>query len=184
MVRRALVGVQPKPDRARTPTPTEHIHATRVHVPGNVRSGTELLGGRLAVVVRTTPGRNRGALSLEDGITIAEAADIALDRRLPLVMVISSSGADINGGIAAMHGWGVSSAGVARCSGIVPVLAAVTGPAISGPALMLGLVDIVAMTPDAFAFVSGPDMVLEFTGIGIERSGARWSMRPRPACAL
>jgi propionyl-CoA carboxylase beta chain len=35
---------------------------------------------------------------------------------------------------------------------------------------MLGLADIVAMTPDAFAFVSGPDMVLEFTGVGIERS--------------
>jgi acetyl-CoA carboxylase carboxyltransferase component len=146
------------------------IHSTRVHVPGNVRSGTELLGDRLAVVVRSKAGRNRGAISHEDGVTIAEAADIALDRRVPLVLVIASSGADVTGGIAAMHGWGLSAAGLARCSGIVPVFAAVTGPAISGTALMLGLADVVAMTPDAFAFVSGPDMVRDFTGIDIERS--------------
>jgi acetyl-CoA carboxylase carboxyltransferase component len=145
------------------------IHGTRVHVPGNVRSGTERVGGRLAVVVRSTPGRNRGALSHDDGVTIAEAADTALDRRLPLVLVVASSGADVTGGIAAMHGWGLAAAGMARCSGIVPVLAAVTGPAISGTALMLGLADVVAMTPEAFAFVSGPDMVRDFTGIGIER---------------
>lgn len=146
------------------------MDGTRVHVPGNVRSGTELLGNRPAVVVRSTPGRNRGALSHEDGLTIAEAARTALERRLPLVLVVSSSGADVTDGIAAMHGWGVAAAGLARCSGIVPVLACVTGPAISGTALMLGLVDVVAMTPEAFAFVSGPDMVLEFTGIRIERS--------------
>ncbi len=35
---------------------------------------------------------------------------------------------------------------------------------------MLGLADVVAMTPEAFAFVSGPDMVLEFTGISLERA--------------
>jgi acetyl-CoA carboxylase carboxyltransferase component len=134
-----------------------------------VRSGTELVGDRLAVVVRSTPGRNRGALAYEDGMTIAEAARTALERRLPLVLVLASSGADVVDGINAMHGWGAAAAGMARCSGIVPVLAAVTGPAISGIALMLGLADVVTMTPEAFAFVSGPDMVLEFTGIPLER---------------
>lgn len=146
------------------------FHGTRVHVPGNVRSGTELIGDRLAVVVRSTPGRNRGALDHDDGVTIEEAALTALHRKLPFVLVVSSSGADVTGGIAAMHGWGRAAAGMAKCSGIVPVLAAVTGPAISGTALMLGLADVVAMTPEAFAFVSGPDMVMDFTGIRIERS--------------
>ena len=112
-------------------------------------------------------------------MTIAEAARTALDSRLPLVLVVSSSGADVTDGIAAMHGWGVAAAGLARCSGIVPVLAAVTGPAISGTALMLGLADVVAMTPDAFAFVSGPDMVLEFTGIRLEQVRARWNRGAR-----
>jgi acetyl-CoA carboxylase carboxyltransferase component len=181
VVRRATSGTLARPNRerksgqSRLPGSREGIpekptvDGARVHVPGNVRSGTELLGGRLAVVVRSTPGRNRGALGYEDGVTIAEAARTALDRRLPLVLVLASSGADVVNGIDAMHGWGVAAAGMARCSGIVPVLAAVTGPAISGIALMLGLADVVAMTPEAFAFVSGPDMVLEFTGIELER---------------
>ena len=34
-----------------------------------------------------------------------------------------------------------------------------TGPAVSGPALLLGLADHVVMTADAYAFVSGPRMV-------------------------
>lgn len=181
MVRRTAVGTLTPPNgtrksgQSRLPgslegTPEKPtVHGARVHVPGNIRSGTELVGDRLAVVVRSTPGRNRGALSYEDGMTIAEAARTALERRLPLVLVLASSGADVADGISAMHGWGAAAAGMARCSGIVPVLAAVTGPAISGIALMLGLADVVAMTPEAFAFVSGPDMVLEFTGIPLER---------------
>jgi acetyl-CoA carboxylase carboxyltransferase component len=180
VVRRATAGVLAPANRIGTfghsgtagtldEAETFTANGPRVHVPGNIRFGTELLGSRPAVVVRSSPGRNRGALSYDDGITIAEAARTALDSRLPLVLVIASSGADVTGGIAAMHGWGVASAGLARCSGVVPILAVVTGPAISGPALMLGLADVVAMTPDAFAFVSGPDMVLEFTGIGVGR---------------
>ena len=43
----------------------------------------------------------------------------------------------------------------------------VTGPAVSGPALLLGLADIVIMTSDAYAFVSGPHMVRQFTGVPI-----------------
>jgi acetyl-CoA carboxylase carboxyltransferase component len=36
--------------------------------------------------------------------------------------------------------------------------------------LLLGLADLVLMTGDAFAYVSGPDSVVEFTGITVERS--------------
>ena len=40
-----------------------------------------------------------------------------------------------------------------------------TGACVSGPALALGLFDIVVMTDDAFAYVTGPDSVAEFTGV-------------------
>jgi acetyl-CoA carboxylase carboxyltransferase component len=49
----------------------------------------------------------------------------------------------------------------------VPVIAAATGPVVSGPALLLGLADLVVMSSEAVAFVSGPQMVAEFTGIQI-----------------
>ena len=49
----------------------------------------------------------------------------------------------------------------------MPVIAAATGPVVSGPALLLGLSDLVVMSSEAVAFVSGPQMVAEFTGIDI-----------------
>jgi acetyl-CoA carboxylase carboxyltransferase component len=44
----------------------------------------------------------------------------------------------------------------------------VDGPAVSGPALLLGIADHVVMTDEAYAFVSGPTMVAEFTGVVID----------------
>ena len=70
--------------------------------------------------------------------------------------------------MAALHGWGRAARALADCSGIVPVIMAVTGPAVSGPALLLGLADHVVMTEDAYAFVSGPAMVAEFTGVDVD----------------
>ena len=141
--------------------------AVRAHVPGTVRAGVEDLAGRAVVSARSVSGHHRGALAGTDGATIAAAARLALDLRLPLVIVMASSGSDVNDGIDALHGWGQAAAAVVACSGIVPVLAAVVGPAISGPALLLGLADVTTMTPNAFAFLSGPDAVEGFTGIRV-----------------
>ena len=84
--------------------------------------------------------------------------------RLPLVGRIASSGADILAGVSATYGWGKAARAIVRCSGIVPVILTVDGPAVSGPALFLGLADVVVMTETSYAFVSGPHMVREFTG--------------------
>ena len=55
---------------------------------------------------------------------------------------------------------------LAACSGVVPVLCVVhRSRPMSGPALMLGIADVVVMTREAFGFVSGPGMVAEFTGV-------------------
>jgi acetyl-CoA carboxylase carboxyltransferase component len=142
-------------------------------VTGTVRAGIEDLGGRPAMVVRSVSTLRRGALSMEDGETIRVAAASALTYRVPVVLVLASSGADVSDGVASLHGWGRAARALAQCSGVVPVVVVVTGPAISGPALILGLADLVVMTSDAFAFVSGPAMVEEFTGvrIGIHQLG-------------
>src|SRR5262249_20625907 len=44
----------------------------------------------------------------------------------------------------------------------------VIGPCVSGPALLLGMADVVVMTEDAFAYVSGPDTVRAFTGVAVD----------------
>ena len=142
--------------------------AIRAGTRGCVTARVDDIGGRPAVVVEIDPTDRKGALSSDDGESIAIAAHIALAERMPLVGYIASSGADIVEGMAALHGWGLAARAIADCSGIVPVVLAVTGPAVSGPALLLGLADLVVMTADAYAFVSGPTMVTEFTGVRID----------------
>jgi acetyl-CoA carboxylase carboxyltransferase component len=132
-----------------------------------VRAEVSDLDGRSVVLVRCDASVHRGALSSTASETLAEAARVALHERLPLVGVLASSGADIVEGMAALHGWGAAARSLCDCSGVVPVLFAVTGPAVSGPALLLGLADHVVMTEDAYAFVSGPTMVAEFTGVRV-----------------
>jgi acetyl-CoA carboxylase carboxyltransferase component len=139
----------------------------RAGVPGAVAAAQEDIGGRPAIVVRIDPSDRSGALSSADGDTIAAAAAMALEAHIPLVTYLASSGADVGEGIAALHGWGLAARAMVRCSGVVPTIIAVTGPAVSGPALLLGLADLVIMTTDAYAFVSGPHMVRQFTGVPI-----------------
>ena len=73
-----------------------------------------------------------------------------------------------------------AAAAIAACSGVVPVLMAATGPVVSGPALLLGLADLVVMNSEAVAFVSGPQMVAEFTGVevGLHELGGVSHARP------
>ncbi len=133
-------------------------------VPGSVSAAIADLAGRSVVLVQVDPSTRRGALDADAGATLALAADAALDAHLPLVGVVASSGADVHAGVAALHGWGTAARSFARCSGVVPILIAVTGPTISGPALLLGMADVVVMTEAASAYVVGPPAVASFTG--------------------
>ena len=103
------------------------------------------------------------------------------------MLVLASSGADVSEGMDSLHGWGQAARAMGGCSGTVPVIVVVTGPAISGPALLLGIADVVLMTSDAFAFVSGPAMVQEFTGVRIgihQLGGAAMHARSSGLCAI
>jgi acetyl-CoA carboxylase carboxyltransferase component len=139
----------------------------RTRAPGAAKAAVGQIGGRPCVVVNIDASVRRGALTASASETVVAAAHTALDERLPLVGFLGSSGADILEGIAALHGWGRAAKAIADCSGIVPLILVVTGPAVSGPALLIGLADHVVMTQEAYAFVSGPAMVAEFTGVRI-----------------
>ena len=139
--------------------------ALRSKVPGTVRALVRDLDGRDVVWVEVDASDRRGALSSDSSATIEHAARTAWEERLPLVCVMRSSGADIVEGIAALHGWGRAARALTDCSGVVPTIFIVDGPAVSGPALLIGLADHVVMTEAAYAFVSGPTMVAEFTGV-------------------
>ncbi|HET9691560.1 MAG TPA: carboxyl transferase domain-containing protein [Acidimicrobiales bacterium] len=150
------------------PTGVSPWVALRHGVPGSTVAAVEALpSGRRAVVVRTDPAHRMGALGPADSATVAAAARFALAQRVPLVVVLASAGADIDEGVASLHAWGEAAAAVARCSGIVPIVVVVTGLALSGPALVLGMADVVVMTDAATAYVSGPAAVASLTGMQV-----------------
>ena len=106
-------------------------------------------------------------LDAASGQQLEAGIALALDQRLPVVISMSTTGTDIEEGMAALTGWGRVASRLTACSGVVPTIMIVDGPAVSGPALLLGVADFTIMTERSSAFVNGPVMVEQFTGIDI-----------------
>ena len=132
-----------------------------------VRTGALSIDGRPVVTAQVQDVERGRAMTGEAVAALAGAADVALERRLPLVVVLPSAGLDLNAGVSALDGWGQVARALVRCSGSVPVVAVVSGPVLSGPALMLGMADAVVMTARSLSYVSGPAAVAEVTGLTI-----------------
>ena len=126
------------------------------------------IDGRTVAEFELRGGKHRGAIGPPEGRTITGIARLAVELGVPLVGTIASSGADVAEGMPSLHAWGEIARAMADASGAVPTVLVVVGPCISGPALLLGLADLVVMTEDAFAYVTGPDTVRSFTGIDVD----------------
>ncbi len=116
-------------------------------------------------------GKHVGAIGPPEGTTIEQTIRAAIATGVPVVGTIASSGADVVEGVASLHAWGRVAKAMTDASGVVPTVLVVVGPCVSGPALLLGLADVVIMTDEAFAYVSGPDTVRAFTGISVDHRG-------------
>jgi acetyl-CoA carboxylase carboxyltransferase component len=138
-------------------------------VPGPISARVRLLGDRRVSWLEFDAVDPAAPLTQQMTFTMEVAAVTAFEERIPLVFVINSAGANIGEGIAPLHGWGRVARALTRCSGVVPMFAILDGPAVSGPALLLGLMDFVIATERAYAFVNGPVMVRQFTGIDISK---------------
>ena len=124
--------------------------------------------GRPVSTFRIAGGPHVGAIGPAEGAVLERAVHQAVSLGIPVVGTIASSGADVREGVASLHAWGRVARALARASGTVPTVLVVTGPCVSGPALLLGVADLVVMTDEAFAYVSGPDTVRAFTGIAVD----------------
>ncbi len=139
----------------------------RSHSSDNASATITDLDGRSVMLVKVGDGPNRGALTPNDAALLEEAFRSAREQRLPIVTLLSTSGVSVDHGIETVAGWGRAARQLVKCSGIVPILFAACGPVLSGPSLMLGIADITVFTEDAYAFVSGPQMVQSFTGVPV-----------------
>jgi acetyl-CoA carboxylase carboxyltransferase component len=119
---------------------------------------------------RVAGGKHHGAIGVQGSATVEQAVQLAGKLQIPLVGEFDTSGAELHDGVAALHAWGRLARALVSLSGSVPTMLAVTGACVSGPALALGLFDHVVMTEDAFAYVTGPDSVEQFTGMRVSHT--------------
>jgi acetyl-CoA carboxylase carboxyltransferase component len=147
------------------------VTTTPVHAYADAAASASVreVDGRMVMWFRIAGGNHHGAIGVQGGATVERAVRLAGELQIPLVGELDTSGAELREHVASLHAWGRLAREVARISGTVPTLLAVTGACVSGPALALGLFDVIVMTEDAFAYVSGPEMVTEFTGVHVTR---------------
>jgi acetyl-CoA carboxylase carboxyltransferase component len=148
------------------------VTSTPLHAWADAAASAEIteIGGRRVVAFRVEGGKHHGAIGVNGSATVERAVRLAGELQLPLVGELDTSGAELRDGVAALHAWGRLARALVQVSGVVPTLLAVTGACVSGPALALGLFDHVVMTEDAFAYVTGPDSVEDFTGVRVSRA--------------
>ena len=148
------------------PRPSAPIAARRSEA---ASAGLTEINGRSVVEFDIRGGKHVGAIGPPEGRTLAGAIRHAIATGVPVCGTIASSGADVAEGISSLHARGEVARAMADASGVVPIVLLVVGPCVSGPALLLGLADIVVMTEDSFAYVTGPDTIASFTGIVVDK---------------
>lgn len=121
------------------------------------------LNGRSVIVSNLSYGPT-SALSAQDGQALAKAVVNAKDKRIPFIAILSTSGDEPSVGSETGFTWAEVAKELANASGIIPIIFGVSGPVVSGVALLLGLSDINIFTTSAYAFISGPKIVETFTG--------------------
>ncbi|HKJ56339.1 MAG TPA: carboxyl transferase domain-containing protein, partial [Nitriliruptoraceae bacterium] len=119
------------------------------------------------VVVANDSGINAGAMDAVGQRKFERAQQIALDNRLPLVMLVESAGADLLG--YRVENWSDGGRIFARLAHLsaagIPVITVLHGSATAGGAYLPGLSDTVIGVRDrGHAFLAGPPLLAAATG--------------------
>jgi acetyl-CoA carboxylase beta subunit len=88
--------------------------------PSDVRVTIRDLDGRQVVWAEFDTDDQPTPLTSTSSEQFVIAANAARSQHLPLVLVLATSGADINEGVQALHAWGRVAAALSGCSGVVP----------------------------------------------------------------
>ncbi len=125
--------------------------------------------GRRRLLVRIADHANE-AITTADAELITAGARDALQHGIPFVCEFRANGPAAEEELAVTFAVGNAARTLTSCSGRIPLIAILDGDAVAGPSLLLGLFDIVIVIDGSHAFVSGPAMVNEFTGVDLTRT--------------
>ncbi len=109
----------------------------------------------------------RGAPSTDQAASadvMARTIRAGVEAGVPVVGVLAQAGLGTGSGLDALCGWGVVAQALTAASGQVPTILVLDGPCLGGPALLLGLVDVMVMTARGQAFVNAPATSARITG--------------------
>jgi acetyl-CoA carboxylase carboxyltransferase component len=121
--------------------------------------GSGRIGGRAVVVAGEDFTVQAGTISQAGNSKRFRIAELALDDRVPLVMLLEGAGYRADGKGHARTPTDLIAQ--ARCSGRVPVVSAVLGPSAGHGALVAPMSDFTVMTRGASIFTAGPPVVYE-----------------------
>ena len=129
-----------------------------------VVAGSGLVDGRPVLCYAEDATFLGGSLGAAHAASIVELLRLAERGRRPVVGFVSSAGARLQEGLAALGGYGEIFAAMTRLSGVVPQISIVSGTSAGGGAYAPALGDVVVMTREASMFLTGPGVVREVTG--------------------
>ena len=109
-----------------------------------------------------------GSLGERHADTIVRVLGIAERAQVPVVGFVSSGGARMQEGTAALAGYGRIFRRTVALTGVVPQISVVSGLSAGGGAYSPALTDLILMTEDAAMFLTGPGVVREALGEDID----------------
>jgi len=112
-----------------------------------------------------------GSLGERHADTIVRVLQTAGRARIPVVGFVSSGGARMQEGTAALAGYGRIFRETVALTGVVPQISIVSGASAGGGAYSPALTDLIVMTEDAAMFLTGPGVVREALGEEIDAAG-------------
>jgi acetyl-CoA carboxylase carboxyltransferase component len=129
-----------------------------------VLAGAGLIDGRPVFCYAQDRTYAGGSLGEQHANTIVRVLELADKARAPVVGFVSSGGARMQEGVAALGGYGRIFHRIVKLSGRVPQVSIVTGLSAGGGAYSPALTDWVVMTEQSSMFLTGPGVVREALG--------------------
>jgi acetyl-CoA carboxylase carboxyltransferase component len=129
-----------------------------------VLGGAGLIDGRPVFCYAQDASFAGGSLGEAHANTIVRVLELADRARAPVVGFVSSGGARMQEGVAALGGYGRVFHRIVSLSGRVPQISVITGLSAGGGAYSPALTDWVMMTEDSSMFLTGPAVVREALG--------------------
>src|SRR6185437_7755561 len=129
-----------------------------------VLAGAGTIDGRPVYCYAQDQSYAGGSLGEQHANTIVRVLELADRAKAPVVGFVSSGGARMQEGVAALGGYGRIFHRIVKLSGRVPQVSIVTGLSAGGGAYSPALTDWVVMTEESSMFLTGPGVVREALG--------------------